>query len=91
MEKAKKSIMTLSENFFHYGRLETGFTTVFWMWLGFIMPVQLTAEIFGSKKWNLCYSTPEAEVKLYSYFQKEFTPAIRRRSLSKLAREPFIE
>lgn len=46
-------VMTLSENFFHYGRLETGVMTAFWMWLGFIMPVQLTAEIFGSKKWNL--------------------------------------
>lgn len=46
-------VMTLSESFFGYSRLSTGLTTAFWMWLGFMMPVQLTGEIFGDKKWKL--------------------------------------
>jgi hypothetical protein len=46
-------IMILSENFFGYSQLSTGLTTAFWMWLGFVMPVQLTDQIFGSKKWKL--------------------------------------
>jgi hypothetical protein len=48
-------VMVLSMNFFHYPALMTGLTTAFWMWFGFIMPVQLTGEIFGGKKWNLFY------------------------------------
>lgn len=46
-------IMILSEYFFGYSQLSTGLTTAFWMWLGFVMPVQLTDQIFGSKKWKL--------------------------------------
>lgn len=46
-------VMGLSTNFFHYSKLTTGLTTAFWMWLGFIMPVQLTSEIFGGKRWKL--------------------------------------
>jgi len=46
-------VMTLSMNYFHYAKLETGFMTAFWMWLGFMMPVQLTATIFGNKNWKL--------------------------------------
>lgn len=46
-------VMTLSENFFHYSRLSTGVITAFWMWLGFVMPVQMTGTIFGDKKWKL--------------------------------------
>lgn len=46
-------VMTLSVAFFHFGKLETGLITAFWMWLGFMMPVQLTATIFGDKKWKL--------------------------------------
>lgn len=46
-------VMTLSQNFLQYSTLQTGLTTAFWMWLGFMMPVQLTATIFGSKKWKL--------------------------------------
>ncbi len=30
-----------------------GMYTAFWMWLGFVFPVQLTDTIFGSKKWKL--------------------------------------
>lgn len=46
-------VMNLSESFYGYGRLNTGVTTAFWMWLGFVAPVQLTDIIFGSKKWKL--------------------------------------
>lgn len=46
-------VMGLSENFFHYSRISTGLTTAFWMWLGFIMPVQMTEVLFGGKKWKL--------------------------------------
>lgn len=46
-------VMVLAENFFHYSTVSTGLTSAFWMWLGFIMPVQLTATIFGNKNWKL--------------------------------------
>lgn len=46
-------VMTLSGSFFHYSVLQTAFTTGLFMWLGFIMPVQLTATIFGNKNWKL--------------------------------------
>lgn len=46
-------VMTFSENFFHYSRLATGLSSAFWMWLGFIMPVQATDVLFGGKKWSL--------------------------------------
>jgi hypothetical protein len=46
-------VMTLSVNFYQYPMLSTGVNTAFWMWLGFIMPVQLTATIFGDKNWKL--------------------------------------
>lgn len=46
-------VMTLSVNFFHYPLLSTGLITAFWMWLGFVMPVQVTGEIFGAKRWTL--------------------------------------
>ena len=47
-------VMVLSENFFGYPMLKVGLTTAFWMWLGFVMPVQLTATIFSDKRnWTL--------------------------------------
>ncbi len=46
-------VMALSENFFHYSMLQTGLTTAFWMWLGFVAPVQMTEVLFGGKKWEL--------------------------------------
>ena len=47
-------VMTLAMNFFDYSELMTGITTAFWMWLGFVMPVQATATIFSDKKnWSL--------------------------------------
>ena len=46
-------VMALSENFFHYERFQTGLTSAFWMWLGFIAPVQLTEVLFGGKSLRL--------------------------------------
>lgn len=45
--------MSLSMNFFNYPVMQTGLTTALWMWLGFMMPVQLTATIFGDKNFKL--------------------------------------
>lgn len=46
-------IMTMSTAFFHYSALQTGLMSGFFVWLGFMMPVQLTAAIFGNKNWRL--------------------------------------
>ncbi len=46
-------VMTLSENFYQYSPMQTGLISAFWMWLGFIMPVQTTEVLFGGKKWEL--------------------------------------
>lgn len=46
-------VMTMAQSFFGYSLLSTGLTSAFWMWLGFIMPVQLTSQIFGEKNWKL--------------------------------------
>lgn len=43
-------VMTLSMNFFGYTAIMTGMTSAFWMWLGFVMPVQLTGVIFSNNK-----------------------------------------
>lgn len=46
-------VMTFSENYYHYEMVTTGLTSAFWMWLGFVMPVQATDVLFGGKKWKL--------------------------------------
>lgn len=46
-------VMALSESFYGYPLVQTGLMTGFWMWFGFIMPVQTTATIFGDKNWRL--------------------------------------
>lgn len=46
-------VMTMSMNFFGYGPIYTGIMTAFWMWLGFVMPVQLTDYLFSNKKFKL--------------------------------------
>ncbi len=48
-------VMTFSENFYDYTSLQTGLTTAFWVWLGFVAPVQMTDVLFGGKKWNLFF------------------------------------
>jgi hypothetical protein len=46
-------VMAMSENFFGYPRMTTALTSAFWMWLGFVAPVQLTEVLYGGKKWSL--------------------------------------
>lgn len=46
-------IMSLSKSFYGFAPVSTGLTSAFWVWLGFVAPVQLTDMIFGSKKWQL--------------------------------------
>lgn len=46
-------IMALSQHFYGYNPLQVGLSTAFWVWLGFVGPVQMTDVIFGSKKWKL--------------------------------------
>ncbi len=46
-------VMALSKKFYGYPMLQTGLTSAFWMWLGFVMPVQTTASIFGGRNWKL--------------------------------------
>ena len=51
-------VMSLSLNFFNYSAVVTGLTSGFWMWLGFVMPVQATDYLFGKKKLELvCINT----------------------------------
>ena len=46
-------VMGLSQNFYQQSDLLAGVGSAFWMWLGFVMPVQATDVIFGGKKWKL--------------------------------------
>jgi hypothetical protein len=46
-------VMGLSMNFYNYSGLMTGLSSAFWMWLGFVMPVQLTGWLFDGKALNL--------------------------------------
>lgn len=46
-------VMALSEAYYGNPMLMTGLLTAFWSWLGFVMPVQLTAQIFGDKNMKL--------------------------------------
>jgi len=46
-------IMVMSINFFQSDPLSTGLTSAFWVWLGFVAPVQMTDVIFGGKQWKL--------------------------------------
>ncbi len=46
-------VMVFSDNYFGYPWLMTGLTSAFWMWLGFVAPVQATDVLFGGKSWKL--------------------------------------
>jgi hypothetical protein len=43
-------VMTMSQDFYGLGKLQTALTSAFWMWLGFILPVQATGTIFSKDK-----------------------------------------
>jgi hypothetical protein len=46
-------VMAISMNFFHYSAIETALSSAFWMWIGFVAPVQATDALFGKKNWSL--------------------------------------
>lgn len=47
-------VMALSFNTYNYSAVQTGLTSGFFMWLGFVMPTQFTTTIFSDKKnWTL--------------------------------------
>lgn len=47
-------VMVMGMNFFQYPKMMSGLSSAFWMWLGFVMPVQATTTIFSTeKKWGL--------------------------------------
>jgi len=46
-------VVELSAAFYGTSAFTAGITSAFFMWLGFVMPVQFTAEMFGGKKWKL--------------------------------------
>lgn len=48
-------VMAFSQNFYNYTAVMTGLSTGFFMWLGFVGPVQMTDVIFGKKSWNLYF------------------------------------
>ncbi len=48
-------VMALSNAFYGYGMLQDGLTSAFFMWLGFVMPIQFTSQMFGEKKWILFF------------------------------------
>lgn len=46
-------VMVMSINYFHYAAVPTGVISAFWMWFGFVAPVQMTDVLFGKKTWTL--------------------------------------
>lgn len=46
-------VTVLSTVFFGNNVLQAALTSAFFMWLGFVMPVQFTAQMFGEQKWKL--------------------------------------
>lgn len=46
-------VIEMSMAFYGYSKVQTGLTSAFWMWFGFVMPVQLTEVLFGGKSMKL--------------------------------------
>jgi len=46
-------VIAFSTSFYGYAAFTSGLTSGFYMWLGFVMPVQATDQIFGKKNWTL--------------------------------------
>ena len=46
-------VMVFSMNFYNYPPVTTGVMSAFYMWLGFVLPVQATDQIFGKKNFKL--------------------------------------
>lgn len=45
-------VMYLSESFYMSGFIMTGVMSAFWVWVGFVMPVQMTEVLFGGRSWK---------------------------------------
>lgn len=48
-------VIDMSQAFYGSSALQAGITSAIFMWLGFVMPVQFTGEMFGGKKWKLFF------------------------------------
>lgn len=46
-------VAALSSAFFEKEMLNSALSSAFFLWLGFVFPVQVTQQIFGEKKWKL--------------------------------------
>jgi hypothetical protein len=46
-------VTIMSKATFAYSHQMAALSSAFWMWLGFVMPVQATDVIFGGKSWHL--------------------------------------
>ncbi|HLB60162.1 MAG TPA: DUF1761 domain-containing protein [Patescibacteria group bacterium] len=46
-------VMAMSRAVFDYDPVMTGITSAFWMWLGFVMPIQMTDFIFQGREMKL--------------------------------------
>lgn len=46
-------VTVMGQAYFNTDFLFSGLTSAFWMWLGFVMPVMATGQIFGEKNWKL--------------------------------------
>ena len=46
-------VMVMSQAYFNYTPMMAGLMSAFWMWFGFIMPVQFTDVLFGGKRKKL--------------------------------------
>jgi hypothetical protein len=46
-------VMTFAGAYMGTEAVMTGLTSAFWMWVGFVAPVQATDVIFGGKTWKL--------------------------------------
>ncbi len=46
-------VMTFSMSYMQTMPVATGLSSAFWMWLGFVMPIQATEVLFGGKSWKL--------------------------------------
>jgi hypothetical protein len=46
-------VIDLSVFFYQSSPVQAGLTSALFMWLGFVMPVQFTTEMFGPKRWKV--------------------------------------
>lgn len=61
-------VAVMSEAYFHVGAVQSSLTSAFWLWLGFIVPIQAGAAMWTNKsnddKWAMFYIS--ASYQLFS-------------------------